>query len=72
MKDFNMQKVGEQIKKLRTELGLSQKELAEKIGVAQNTVAQYEKGTSKISIEVLFYLALALDTTCDDILCLED
>lgn len=72
MKDFNMQKVGERIKMLRTELGLSQKDLAVKVGVAQNTIAQYEKGTSKLSIEVLFYLALALETTSDDILGLRD
>lgn len=72
MKDFNMQQTGERIRKLRTELGLSQKELAEKLGVAQNTVAQYEKGTSKLSIEVLYYLALALNTTADEILGLDD
>ncbi len=67
-----MQEIGERIKKQRTELGLSQKELADKVGIAQNTVAQYEKGTSKISIEVLFYLALALETTSDEILGLSD
>lgn len=72
MKDFNMQQTGERIRKFRTELGLSQKELAEKLGVAQNTVAQYEKGTSKLSIEVLYYLALALNTTADEILGLDD
>lgn len=67
-----MQQTGERIRKFRTELGLSQKELAEKLGVAQNTVAQYEKGTSKLSIEVLYYLALALNTTADEILGLDD
>lgn len=72
MKDFNMQQTGERIRKFRTELGLSQKELAEKLGVAQNTVAQYEKGTSKLSIEVLYYLALALNTTADEILGLDE
>lgn len=72
MKDFNMQQIGERIRKFRTELGLSQKELAEKLGVAQNTVAQYEKGTSKLSIEVLYYLTLALNTTADEILGLDD
>lgn len=32
------------LKELRKELGLTQREFAEKIGVKQNTVAQYEMG----------------------------
>ncbi|MDE6356162.1 MAG: helix-turn-helix domain-containing protein [Clostridia bacterium] len=67
-----MQNVGERIKKLRIESGLSQRELAESVGVAQNTLAQYEKGTSKTSIDVLAKLAVVLETTTDYILGLED
>lgn len=36
--------IGEQLKKLRKELGLTQKEFAERLGMKQNTFAQYEIG----------------------------
>lgn len=69
---FNMEKTGLRIKELRTVFGLSQKALAEKIGVAQNTLTQYEKGTSKISLDVLVKLAQILETSTDYLLGLED
>lgn len=71
MIEINMKELGNRIKELRCELGLSQKQLAEKIGVATNTVSQYESGTSKTSIDVLANLSVALDTTCDFLLGLE-
>ena len=52
MKVFDMKKVGLRIKQLRKAGGLSQLDLARKIGVAQNTLAQYENGTSRVSVEV--------------------
>lgn len=67
-----MEKTGLRIKELRTVFGLSQKALAEKIGVAQNTLTQYEKGTSKISLDVLVKLAQILETSTDYLLGLED
>lgn len=35
------------IKEIRTNLGLSQKDLAEKIGVTEATICRIERGTSK-------------------------
>lgn len=72
MIDFNMIKTGQRIKELRNEFGFSQKELAEKIGVAQNTITQYEKGTAKASLEVIVNLAIVLKTTTDYLLGLEE
>ena len=68
MVDFNSVKMGKRIKELRTEGELSQKDLAERVGVAQNTIAQYEKGTAKPSLEVLVKLAATFNTTTDDVL----
>ena len=72
MVDFDMSKTGARIKELRQSLGLSQKSLAERVGIAQNTLAQYEKGISRTSIEVLVNLATELETTSDYLLGLED
>ncbi len=71
MIEVNIKELGERIRELRTECGLSQKQLAAEIGVATNTVSQYESGKSKTSIDVLANLAAALDTTTDYLLGLE-
>ena len=67
-----MKESGRRIFDLRSDLGMTQAELAGKVGVASNTIVQYEKGISKMSVEVLFGLALALRTNADYILCLTD
>ncbi len=72
MKDFNAAETGRRIKELRKELDISQKFLAEKVGIKQNTVAQYEKGTAKPSLEVLVKLAIIFETTTDYLLGLTD
>jgi DNA-binding transcriptional regulator YiaG len=40
---------GQELKALRHQMGLTQKELAEKIGVPWNTVARWEVGMRKIA-----------------------
>lgn len=52
----------------RTKAGFSQKELAEKCGIAQQTVFSYEIGTKTPRIEVLAALAKALNCTTDELL----
>ena len=53
MKDFDMKVTGQRILELRQDKKLSQAKLAELIGAAQNTIAQYENGTAKTSIEII-------------------
>lgn len=72
MVDFNAIKMGKRIKELRVECEMSQKVLADKVGVAQNTIAQYEKGTAKPSLEVLVKLAATFNSTTDYILGITD
>lgn len=54
-------KIGETIKKLRKAKGISQMELAERIGITYQQLQKYEKGKSKITIERLIDIAKALD-----------
>lgn len=51
---------GERIKRARTEAGLSQKALAEKMGVSQQTIAKYENGERNPKIGTLDRIAKAL------------
>ena len=57
----------ENLKHLREEKGLTQSELANLIGVAQPTVAQYEKGIKVPTIITGVSIARNLDTTCEEI-----
>ncbi|GAB5046924.1 helix-turn-helix domain-containing protein [Thermodesulfovibrio sp. TK110] len=54
-------KIGETIKKLRKAKGISQMELADKIGITYQQLQKYEKGKAKITIERLIDIAKALD-----------
>ena len=56
--------IGEQIKKRRIELGLTQKELAEKLGYKSNTtINKIELGINDISQSKVIEFAKALNTT---------
>lgn len=59
--------LSENIARLRKEKGYSQAELASIIGVAQPTVAQYEKGLKVPSVVVGVELARILGTTCEEL-----
>lgn len=72
MIEINMIEIGKRIRELRLEKRITQTELAERIGVATNTVSQYEKGLSKTSIDVIVNLAVVLETTTDYLLGLSD
>ncbi len=56
------------LKELRNKLGLSQTQLANQIGIAQNTLSQYEKGTRQPDHETLKKLADYFDVSIDYLL----
>ena len=60
--------LNENIKKLRKSKGLSQEELAVKLGVVRQTVSKWEKGLSVPDSEMLIKLAEELNTTVNNIL----
>ena len=55
--------IGERIKGLRLELGITQKELGEKIGVEKSTINKYELGKIAIPYKKIEKIAAALETT---------
>lgn len=64
--------IGKKIKELRIERGMLQKDLATKIGVARNTITQYEQNIAKPSYEVLIEIAKIFNVSTDYLLGLED
>lgn len=72
MLEFDSEKMGKRIKELRIERGLTQQALGTKVGVLQNTLAEYESGKAKPSYKVLINLAVELNTSTDYLLGLKD
>lgn len=58
-------RIGDRIRKLRIELGIDQKELAERIGVANSTISRLESGQKTPSRETTLKLANILGCTTD-------
>ena len=52
----------EQIVKKRLKKGLTQKQLAQKIGTKQSAIARLESGNANLSIDFLVKIAKALDS----------
>ena len=59
-------KVGQRIKALRTQLGISQEALANKAGIDRTYVTDVENGRRNIAIENLEKLILALEVSLTD------
>lgn len=64
--------LGQRICELRTALGWSQVELAKRLGVAKQTVSNWENENIQPSIEMLVRLAKLFNVTTDFLLGLED
>ncbi len=52
--------IGERIKKLRKDIGISQERLAEILGVTYQQIQRYENGTNKLNVENIQIIAHAL------------
>jgi transcriptional regulator with XRE-family HTH domain len=52
----------------RTQKGITQTQLANRVGVNQSAISQYETGSTKPSLLTLIKIAKALDVTADALL----
>lgn len=59
--------INDNIRRLRTETGLSQEELSEKLGVSRQAVSKWENGVTSPDISLLPLLADVLDVTVDSL-----
>ena len=61
-------KIGQKIRKYRKANGLSQEQLAERIGISITHMSHIETGNTKLSLPVLVKLAISLGVRTDDLL----
>lgn len=62
-------RIGKRIKQRREELGLTQDQLAEKLGLTTNYISTVERGASFPRCEKLILILNGLETTADSIFC---
>lgn len=61
-------KIGQRIRKFRKSQGLSQEELAEKVGISVTHMSHIETGNTKLSLPVFVDIANELSVQTDDLL----
>jgi transcriptional regulator with XRE-family HTH domain len=64
----DVETIGQRIARLRKERGLTQKQLADKIGIIQVLVSDYEKGKLRLHAEMVVRFARALGVKTDEVL----
>lgn len=71
MQDFNKEgfytEVGKRIKKERTISGYNQDQLAKKVGISRVSIVNIEKGKQMPPVHVIWKVAVALDTSIDQL-----
>lgn len=66
-KDFYI-KLGQRIAQLRKARGITQQQLAEQLGIAQQTLAHYEVGRLRIAVALLSHLATLLSVSVEELI----
>lgn len=69
---FKMENFGERLKELRTEAGITQKQLASEIGNAQSAIAYWETNKQEPTISALKKLCVFFGVSADYLIGLED
>lgn len=60
--------IGENLKKIRTEAGITQATLADKVGIGRSMLAQIERGTKALSLPLAETIATELGCSIYDFL----
>ncbi|HAV10701.1 MAG TPA: XRE family transcriptional regulator [Dehalococcoidia bacterium] len=67
-----MAEIGQKIKVLRTNAGISQQKLADMLGISRPAITQIESGERKVSSGELVKLSEILNTSVEQLVCLTD
>lgn len=66
--DLGTETLGQRISRLRKEKGFTQVNLAKKIGITQVLISDYERDRTRPHYEMIIRIAIALNTTTDELL----
>lgn len=61
------EQIGNRVKKLRSDAGFSQDDLAEKSEISTYYVGEIERGVKRVSVEVLYKISGALNITLKEL-----
>lgn len=67
--ELNYIKLGERIRNIRKEKGLTQEKLAEITDLSANHISHIERANTMVSLPTLVQIVNALNVTVDDVLC---
>jgi transcriptional regulator with XRE-family HTH domain len=65
---FDKEALGQRLARIRKERGLTQKDVAERTGLIQTLVSDYERGRLRLAADMIVRFAVALDITTDELL----
>ncbi len=66
--DFGNETLGQRLARIRKERGYTQVELAEKIGIIQSLISDYETDRLRLSAEMAVRFVMALNVSTDELL----
>jgi putative transcriptional regulator len=66
-KEKNINSFGNRLAKLRKERGLTQQQLADKVGASRQTIVAIEKGNYSPSLELAFKIAGVFNISINDV-----
>lgn len=72
LNSINQETIGQRIARLRKERGITQKEFAELLGIAQSVISDYERGKLRLHSELIINVAKILGVSVNEILDSED
>ena len=67
--ELDYKAIGRRIKIARIRTGLTQEELADRVGISPTHISNVETGSTRVSLTSLVHLANELGVTMDDLLC---
>jgi transcriptional regulator with XRE-family HTH domain len=65
---FDKEALGQRLARIRKERGLTQKDVAERTGLIQTLVSDYERGRLRLAADMIVRFAVALEITTDELL----
>ena len=66
--NFDKESLGQRLARIRKERGFTQKDVAERTGLIQALVSDYERGRLRLAADMIVRFAVALGITTDELL----